>query len=62
MANDPGVGYRLVATVTEVKGRCSAGHTLGESFEISCHNSAGLCGFFYHNIFPNLEIYKKGIK
>jgi len=60
MAKDPGVGHRLVATVIEVKGRCSAGHTVGESFEISCHNSAGLCGFFYHNIFPSLETFQFG--
>lgn len=60
MAKDPGLGYRMVATVIDVKGRCSAGHAMSESFEISCHNSAGLCGFFYHNIFPNLETFQFG--
>jgi uncharacterized repeat protein (TIGR04076 family) len=60
MAKDPGVGYRLVATVTEVKGKCSAGHQVGESFEISCHNTAGLCGLFYHNIFPALQTFQFG--
>jgi uncharacterized repeat protein (TIGR04076 family) len=60
MAKDPGAGYRMVATVIDVKGNCSAGHTLGESFEISCHNSAELCGFFYHQIFPHLQTFQFG--
>jgi uncharacterized repeat protein (TIGR04076 family) len=58
MANDPGKGYKILATVTDVKGKCSAGHRVGESFEISCHNPAGLCGFFYHQIFPNLQTFQ----
>ncbi len=60
MARDPGLGYRLVATVIDVKGNCSAGHTIGESFDISCHNPAGLCGFFYHQIVPNLQTFQFG--
>jgi uncharacterized repeat protein (TIGR04076 family) len=55
MAQDPGIGYRVVATVTGVKGKCNAGHQVGDTFEISCHNPAGLCGFFYHDIFPSLS-------
>ncbi len=60
MAQDPGIGYKVVATVTESKGHCSAGHKAGESFEISCHNPAGLCGFFYHDIFPTLQTFQFG--
>jgi uncharacterized repeat protein (TIGR04076 family) len=60
MAKDPGIGYKMVATVTDVKGKCSAGHTVGESFEISCHNPAGLCGFFYNKIFPSLQTFQFG--
>lgn len=60
MANEPGLGYRVVATVTGVKRDCNAGHKVGESFEISCHNPAGLCGFFYHNIFPSLQTFQFG--
>jgi uncharacterized repeat protein (TIGR04076 family) len=60
MVKDPGLGYKVVATVTDVKGECSAGHKVGESFEISCHNPAGLCGFFYHRIFPNLQTFQFG--
>jgi uncharacterized repeat protein (TIGR04076 family) len=62
MANDPGVGYRIVATVIEVGGHCSAGHKEGDTFEISCHNPAGLCGFFYHDIFASLQTLQFGGK
>jgi uncharacterized repeat protein (TIGR04076 family) len=48
MANDPGIGYKVVAKVLSVKGTCWAGHEVGESIELSCHNPAGLCGFFWH--------------
>jgi uncharacterized repeat protein (TIGR04076 family) len=56
MAHYPGLGYKIIATVTDVKGECSAGHRVGESFEISCHNPSDLCGFFYHHIFPNRRL------
>ena len=62
MAKDPGVGYRIVATVVGVKGRCNAGHQEGDTFEISGHNPAGLCGFFYHQIFPSLNTFQFGGK
>jgi uncharacterized repeat protein (TIGR04076 family) len=60
MANDPGLGYKILATVTDIKGKCNVGHRVGESFEISCHNPSGLCGFFYHQIFPNLQTFQFG--
>lgn len=50
MALDPGFGYRVKAEVTDIKGKCNAGHKVGDSFEISCHNPAGLCGVFYRNV------------
>jgi uncharacterized repeat protein (TIGR04076 family) len=60
MAKDPKIGYKIVATITSVKGKCDAGHSLGESFELSCHNPSNLCGFFYHDIFPNLCTFQFG--
>ena len=60
MAKDPGIGYQVMATITGVKGQCNAGHKVGEKFEISCHNPGGLCGFFYHDIFPHLETFQFG--
>lgn len=60
MAKDPGIGYLVTATITDIKGDCSAGHKAGESFEISCYDAGGLCGFFYHQIFPDLSTFQFG--
>jgi uncharacterized repeat protein (TIGR04076 family) len=60
MVKDPMLGYKVLATVVGVKGKCNVDHQVGDSFEISCHNPAGLCGFFYHHIFPNLQIFQFG--
>ena len=48
----PQVGYRVKAEVISVKGTCSVGHKAGDTFYLSGHDTAGLCGFFYHDIFP----------
>ncbi|MBU2498544.1 MAG: TIGR04076 family protein [Proteobacteria bacterium] len=50
----------LSAEVLSIKGTCSAGHKIGEAFPISCWDSGGLCGFFYHDIFPNLNVMQFG--
>ncbi len=60
MAKDPGIGYKVTATVLSVNGHCSAGHRAGETFEISCHDPAGLCGYFYHSLFPSLQCFQFG--
>jgi len=62
MAKDPGIGKKVVGTITGVRGHCDAGHQVGETFEISCHNPARLCGFFYHDIFPTLSTFQFGGK
>ncbi|MEN6616015.1 MAG: TIGR04076 family protein [Syntrophorhabdus sp.] len=62
MAVDPGLGYKVTATVIETKGSCSAGVKTGDTFELSCHNPAGLCGFFYHAIFADLQTFQFGGK
>lgn len=60
MANDPAIGKKVTAKIISVKGECSAGHRVGDTFEISCHNPGGLCGFFYHDIFPSLSTFQFG--
>lgn len=54
------IGYRVVGTITGAKGNCSWGHKVGDTFELSGHNTAGLCGFFYHDIFPYLIMLQFG--
>jgi uncharacterized repeat protein (TIGR04076 family) len=60
MAQDPGIGKKVTATILSVKGKCNAGHRVGESFHISCYNPDGLCGFFYHDLFPALSVFQFG--
>ncbi len=60
MAEDPGIGYKVIAEVTGAKGNCNAGHRVGDKMEISCHNPGGLCGWFYHDIFPDLCTFQFG--
>ncbi len=60
MARDPEIGQKVVATITGVAGNCSAGHAEGDTFEVSCHNPDGLCGYFYHDIFPTLSTFQFG--
>lgn len=60
MAKDPGIGNKIMATVTGLKGTCNAGHFVGEKFELSCHNPGGLCGFFYHDLFATLSVMQFG--
>jgi uncharacterized repeat protein (TIGR04076 family) len=62
MAKDPGIGFKVIGTVIGVKGSCSAGHYVGEEIHLSCHDSGGLCGFFYHDIFPTLSTFQFGGK
>ena len=51
---------KVIATVTAAQGACHWGHEVGDTFEISCHDTAGLCGFFYHDIFPYLLMLEFG--
>lgn len=60
MVDDHSGGHKINAKIIEVKGYCTAGHEEGDSFEISCHKTAGLCGFFYHNLFPTLHAFQLG--
>ena len=57
----PDLGY-LDAEIISVKGECNAGHKAGEKFQIGCYDTGGLCGFFYHDIFPNLNVMQFGGK
>jgi len=54
------IGHRVVGTVKAVKGTCHWGHSAGDIFELSGHNTAGLCGFFYHDIFPYIMMLQFG--
>jgi len=50
------IRVRFTATVTGLKGTCNARHQIGQTFELNCYDPGGLCGFFYHDIFPVLSV------
>lgn len=56
----PQIGSRILGTVKAVKGECHWGHKVGDQFELGAHNTAGLCGFFYHDIFPYIVMLQFG--
>ncbi len=53
---------KLEAEVVGVKGSCTAGHRKGDRIQLNCYDSGGLCGFFYHDIFPSISVMQFGGK
>ena len=53
-------GHKVTATVKSVKGKCSWGHEAGDTFSINCQDTAGVCGLFYHDIFPYIAMLQFG--
>ena len=62
MKEEEKIGIKFVATVTGQKGTCHANHRSGQTFELNCYDPGGLCGFFYHDIFPYLSVMQVGGK
>ena len=56
----PQYGHKIIGTVKSVKGTCSAGHKVGDQIELSFYTSGGLCGVFYHDLFPWLVMMQLG--
>jgi uncharacterized repeat protein (TIGR04076 family) len=42
------------AEVVSILKSCSAGHEVGDRFEINTHKTGGICGYCYHDLFPTL--------
>ncbi len=61
MAQNPPEFATFSAEIISAKDHpCRAGHKLGDKFTFSCWDSGGLCGFFYHNVFPLLATFTFG--
>ena len=43
-----------LAKVESILKSCSAGHKVGDEFEINTHKTGGICGYCYHDLFPTL--------
>ena len=52
MAEERSRRHKVIGTIISIKGQCGHGHKVGDALELSMHNTAGLCGLFYHDIFP----------
>ena len=53
-------GYKIIGTIIGVKGNCSKGHKVGDKIMLSTHDANGLCGFFYHDIYPAITMLQYG--
>jgi uncharacterized repeat protein (TIGR04076 family) len=60
MVRDPGFGTKIKCEVVGLKGACNVGHKIGDTFEVSCYHSGGMCGFLYNTIFPVLNVMQFG--
>ena len=56
------IGYKVIGTIKQVKGECSWRHKVGDRLELSGYSPGGLCGFFYHDIFPYIVMLQFGGK
>lgn len=53
-------GYRITGTIKSSIGNCNWGHEAGDVFRLDCHDTGGLCGTFYHDIFPYIIMLQFG--
>ena len=53
-------GCRVIGSITGTKGNCAMGHKVGDRFELHGRTSDGLCGYFYHSIFPYIIMLQCG--
>lgn len=54
------VGYKVIGTFTGLKGQCGQGHKVGQTIELSAHQSNGLCGLLYNAVYPYIMMLQFG--
>lgn len=52
--------YRITARVSRIKGTCSAGHKVGDEFDLSGHLAPPLCASCFHDIWPWVQVFRNG--
>ena len=52
--------HKVIGTIKSIKGKCSWGHQVGDTFEISDQTGSGLCGRIYYTIYPNVVMLQNG--
>ncbi len=53
-------GHKVEAEVVDIERTCNWGHKVGQKMEVSCHDTAGICGMLYHAMFPMLSVLQFG--
>jgi len=53
-------GYKVIGTIKSVKGHCTEGHKVGETFELTHRSNNCLCGWLYYTVFPNVWMLQTG--
>lgn len=54
--------YKITGTITAMKGKCDFGHKTGDNFILSGYSPGGLCGYFYHDLYPYILMLEFGGK
>lgn len=58
----PEAGKKVTGTILSVQGECACEHKAGDKFHLTGYTPNGLCGFFYHDIFPYILMLQFGGK
>ena len=52
--------FKVVAKIVSQKGRCVAGHKVGDEFDIGDLTPAGMCSYAFHSIYPFATVLQFG--
>ena len=52
--------YKVIGTIKSIKGRCSEGHKVGETFELNHLRNVHVCGNLFRSVYPNLWMLQTG--
>lgn len=55
------INYRVIYTVSGIRGKCPVGHKVGEEFEFNIWDREELCPASFHSVFPFLLLRNQGI-
>ncbi len=50
----------IIARVVSQKGKCEAGHHVGDEFVIGQMTPSGMCSWAFHSLFPFAEVLEFG--
>ena len=54
------IGRPVTLTVKSIKGTCGFGHKVGDQCHVSIHETGGICGTMYHDLFAKISMLQFG--